>query len=205
MGHGLNSVLCDNKLQHFFGARGALDIVELPSHILERICTDRAVVEELVACSQAGSAADAAVRTIMFQRSFCSSLRRLQSLAMAKIDLALHGSSPPASVDELRAAVQAASPTVPGFPTPDFAYLHLSLHHVLAYPGNYYAYAYASAIAELVWQRHFEQDSHNRIAGQVLVDQVLRPGGALNVNAALSTLVPGSVVAVADGFCPGDV
>ena len=48
MGHGLTSMLCCNKLQHLFGARGALDIVELPSHILERAARSPEVLHMLL-------------------------------------------------------------------------------------------------------------------------------------------------------------
>jgi mitochondrial intermediate peptidase len=52
MGHGLNSVLCRNRLQHLFGARGPMDVVELPSHILERIASAPAVVDTLLAADR---------------------------------------------------------------------------------------------------------------------------------------------------------
>ena len=48
MGHGVNSVLCRNRLQHLFGARGALDVVEIPSHVLERIARSPAVIAALL-------------------------------------------------------------------------------------------------------------------------------------------------------------
>ena len=52
MGHGVNSVLCRNRLQHLFGARGALDVVEIPSHVLERIARSPQVIAALLGGSE---------------------------------------------------------------------------------------------------------------------------------------------------------
>ena len=62
MGHGLNSMLCDNRLQHLFGARGPLDIVELPSHVLERVSRSPAVVQAAFNADRASLASNMARR-----------------------------------------------------------------------------------------------------------------------------------------------
>ena len=250
MGHGVNSVLCRNRMQHLFGARGALDVVEIPSHVLERIARSPDVVSALLrsdtassgarrstsakgdamqlnaiaigtagepldvaalhadeaASALAGGAAredaERAQRVVAIRQQFCKHLGVLDALVMPRLDCALHGPDPPASVRELRALVHTVTEEVMGCEVPLDTYARLSIHHLVTYGGMCHAYPYAEAVAELVWQRHLQRDVCNGAAGQTLAEAVFEPGGALDAAEALERLCPGIVEPVAGGFCP---
>ena len=251
MGHGVNSVLCRNRLQHLFGARGALDVVEIPSHVLERISRSSDVITKLLspstdshasagqqmlskrgkkhlslmAIGTAGepsvtqpsqlnvarhvpengagtAAAGRAQRVVELRQHFCKHLNALDALVMPRLDCALHGPDPPDSVRKLRALVHSVSEEVMGCEVPLETYARLSIHHLVTYGGMCHAYPYAEAIAELLWERHLQQDVRNSAAGQALAEAVFVPGGALDAAEALEQLCPGVVEPVAGGFCP---
>lgn len=209
MGHALNSVLCDNALQHLFGARGPLDIVELPSHILQRAGDDAAVLADMrrrsdvldgrvADAAAAAAAADAAVA----QRELVGGVHALEALALPTLDLLLHGPDPPWDVAELRRRWHAALAALLPFELPPDAFPHLSINHVVTYGGLCYAYPYADALAGALWRRVLRCDAYNRIGGVALADCIFRPGGTLDAVAAINSLAPGAIVAAGRGFMP---
>jgi mitochondrial intermediate peptidase len=205
VGHGLNSVLCDNRLQHMFGARGPLDVVELPSHIMERVSKDRAVIADVLRDGRSEEEVSLQCDALLVRARFCHNIKVLDGLVMSRLDRELHGPNPPSTPEDLRRRVQSVSEELLGYPVSANTYANLSINHLLTYPGLYHAYAYAGTIAELVWQHHLKQDVWNAGAGRVLVEKLFRPGGTLNAEQALGGLVPGALIPVAGGFCPGSI
>jgi mitochondrial intermediate peptidase len=208
MGHALNSVLCDNSLQHMFGARGPLDVVELPSHILQRACDDPAVLRDLLSrTGRAAAAGDvaAAADALQARRTFCSSIRTLEDLAMPSLDAMLHGAEPPSTVAELRQDWHSTLAALLPYRVPEAVLPHLSINHVVTYGGLCHAYPYSDALAATVWEHVLCCDAYNREGGHILADRVFRPGGLLDPVSVLNSLAPGALVASGGGHMPGSV
>lgn len=200
-GHAMNTMLCRNRMQHLSGARGPLDVVELPSHVLERAAADPSVLKRLLA-PHGEADVQRGLDIVATRAQTCRSMRALQTLVLPRIDGALHGAAPPSSREELRGAVQAATQEVLGLEVPEETYQGVSMNHVLTYGSLCHAYPYADAIADAVWGQHLRGRVWDGGAGRELADALFVPGGALDAEAALDALAPGAVVRVAGGLCP---
>jgi mitochondrial intermediate peptidase len=195
-GHALNSVLCDNGLQHLFGARGPLDLVELPSHVLERAVLHGSVLQELLATSSVDrhgpsqKAIEEYSEALLLRERFCKSLANAHSLLLPRADALLHGTSPPGSTEELQQAYHHMLVSHLPMAVPSGLFPHLSLHHVVSYGGFCHAYAVAEAVADLVWEEHLDGHELQTGIGAELAEVLFRKGGAVDVQAALQQLLP---------------
>lgn len=193
-GHALNSVMCDNALQHMFGARGPLDAVELPSHILEAAVLQEEVLEWLLATSHPGAAASATreklKQTVLLQEGFCSSVAHLQSLALPRMDACLHGPQPPETAAALEERYVAEVNSVMPLPVPRGAYAHFSMTHAITYGGLCHAYQYAETVAERIWRDHLGARFGQEQGGREVAELLIRPGGALDASLAMDRLLP---------------
>jgi Zn-dependent oligopeptidase len=192
-GHALNSVLCDNRLQHLFGARGALDLVELPSHILERVCEDPIVLGELMLCDDPNmgpSELRARVDSLLLRESFCKGLTSLESLALPFLDAALHQGKPVASTAQLQNLVHATLCDVLILRPPPRTFPHMSLNHFVTYAGACHAYPFADAIADRIYEVHLKGNLREHGAGRDLAEKLYRPGGTVNALQVLQELLP---------------
>lgn len=193
LGHALNSVICDNDLQHLFGARGALDVVELPSHVLERAVLDPKVLHQLVTSSLQGreDSSPEAIQNVedalILRERFCESTGQMYSLLMPQADALLHGTAPPSTPEQFsRDYLDTVGDILP-MDVPLGAFPRLSINHIVSYGGLCHSYVFADEIAKLVWDHHLK---HKSSAGGELAQLLYRPGGAVNAPAALSKLLP---------------
>lgn len=192
-GHALNSVMCDNELQHMFGARGPLDAVELPSHILEAAVLHGDVLDWLLEATHDPSDAVARERlkqTLLLQEGFCSSLLQLQGLALPRMDACLHGDRPPASASELQEEYLEQINSVLPLPAPAGTFPHFSMMHAVTYGGLCHAYQYAQTAATRIWREHLAERFSQQGGGMQVADLLIRPGGAVDAAAALDVLLP---------------
>jgi mitochondrial intermediate peptidase len=193
LGHALNSVLCDNDLQHLFGARGPLDVVELPSHILERAVLNPTVLHQLATSSLQGrddcspKAMKNVEAALLLREKFCESLGRMHSLMMPQADALLHSRTPPSTVEELSSEFADTVASVLPMHVPLGAYPRFSVNHLVAYGGLCHAYTFADEISELVWEHHLGNELQG---GAELAQMLYRPGGAVDAPAALRRLLP---------------
>lgn len=192
-GHALNSVMCDNALQHMFGARGPLDAVELPSHILEAAVLQEEVLDWLLAAGHAGvgsAAREQLKQTVLLQEGFCSSVAHLQSLALPRMDACLHGAQLPETAAALEERYVAEMNSVLPLPVPPRAFAHFSMTHAITYGGLCHAYQYAETVAERIWRDHLEARFGQEQGGRQVAELLIRPGGALNATLAMERLLP---------------
>eukprot|EP00892_Ulva_mutabilis_P011909 jgi/Ulvmu1/9090/UM005_0185.1 len=191
-GHALNSVMCDNELQHMFGARGPLDAVELPSHILEAAVVHGDVLEWLLVASHSGLSAPARDRlkqTLLLQEDYCSSALRMQSLALPRMDACLHSAQPPAAAAALQAQYLEHVNSVLPLPAPAGTFPHFSMTHAITYGGLCHSYQYAETMAARIWRERLSERFAEPGAGKEVADLLIRPGGAVDANAALQRLL----------------
>lgn len=198
LGHALNSVLCDNDLQHLFGARGALDVVELPSHVLEQAVLDPRVLHQLIVSSLEGrndSSPEGLQKVqdaLLLRETFCESVGKMFSLLMPQGDALLHGQTPPSTPEQFEKQYLDTVGAILPMEVPLGAFPRLSINHIVAYGGLCHSYVFADEIAKLVWDHHLSRDP---LTGGDLAELLYRPGGAVNAPLALSTLLPRNATA----------
>lgn len=200
-GHALNSVMCDNDLQHMFGARGPLDAVELPSHILEEAVLHEEVLDWLLESGYPDanhSSREQLKQTILLQEGFCSSVQRLQGLALPRMDACLHGPEPPENAGALRERYVAEVNCVLPLPSPEGIFPHFSMTHAITYGGLCHAYQYAETLAKDIWEQHLAERFGEEHGGMQVAEVLIRPGGALDADFALKQLL-GSQVSLTGG------
>lgn len=191
-GHALNSVMCDNDLQHMFGARGPLDAVELPSHILEAAVLHSDVLGWLLEAGHSGldgGARERLKQTLLLQEDFCSSVQRMQSLALPKMDACLHGSRPPVTAAGLQEEYLGHVNSVLPLRAPAGTFQHFSMTHAITYGGLCHAYEYAETAADRIWKEHLSERFAQPGAGMQVADLLFRPGGAVDATTALKMLL----------------
>jgi len=129
-GHALHSLLSRTEFQHLSGTRGALDFVEVPSHLLEYFARDFRVVSAFARhrATQAPLPEPLWAR-VQAARAAFAGLELQQSLAAALFDQALFGGEAAAAAvlgprgaaregdaEAVAAALAAAAPAAPGAP-----------------------------------------------------------------------------------------
>jgi Zn-dependent oligopeptidase len=204
-GHALNSLLCRNRLQHLSGARGPLDIVELPSHIFEKAAQHPPLHQDILRSAPSGPKWQVARKLLAAERSMGSNFRALHSLLLPNLDAALHGMQPPVNVLGLQKLAVNVAEGVMGdcvAPPPLGSYPGLSLEHILSYGGACHAYEYADKISDAVWKHHLNGNSCNTEPGRGVADALYAPGGAVDVKTVLAQMVPGCLVEVEGGLAP---
>ena len=186
-------MLCDNELQHLFGARGALDVVELPSHVLERAVLDPRVLHQLITSSLEGrdDSSPEVIQNVqdalLLREKFCGSVGKMFSLLMPHTDALLHGQVPPSTPEQFEKEYSDTVASILPMPVPLGAFPRLSINHIVAYGGLCHSYTFADEIAKLVWDHHL---SYDPLTGGDLDQLLYRPGGAVNVPLALGALLP---------------
>lgn len=186
--------MCDNDLQHMFGARGPLDAVELPSHILEAAVMHGEVLEWLLAAGHAGldsGRREQLKQMLLLQEGFCSNVLHLQSLALPRMDACLHGERPPTTAAALQESYVAEVNRVLPLPAPHGTFPHFSMTHAITYGGLCHAYQYAETLAGRIWQEHLAERFGQEQGGREVAELLIRPGGAVDATAAMERLLPG--------------
>lgn len=193
LGHALNSVLCDNDLQHLFGARGPLDLVELPSHVLERAVLHPTVLRQLVSKSLQDAETlnsdgiEQVQSALILRERFCESSAHMHSLMMPLADALLHGKSPPSTPERLSQDYFDNVVSVLPMDVPREAFPRLSLNHIVTYGGLCHAYTFADEISRAIWEGPLKNEPRD---GGQLAELLYRPGGAVNAHDALRQVLP---------------
>lgn len=124
-----------------------MDMVEVPSHWMERFASDPACLAMWARHGGTGEPLPTALAERMqrSERMFWALSTQHQAL-LALVDLRLHGAGalPPGGVTALVRDVFAEYASIP--PPPEHK-LQLRFGHLVGYGGGYYAYLYAHALA----------------------------------------------------------
>ncbi|KAK9820224.1 hypothetical protein WJX72_007664 [[Myrmecia] bisecta] len=202
-GHALNSLLSRTKFQHFAGTRGTMDIVEVPSHVMEFFMRDARTLRLFARHYRTGDPMPPAmVDRLQASRRMFSGLDLEQQVLYSLIDQELFGANPPApgTSTERVAELYAAHSSVRFVPG---TCPQARVSHLVGYGATYYSYSYASCLASAFWRTHLEEDPLSRSAGEVLRRQLMEPGGALEPHEMVAGLVgSGAVQSLAGGWAP---
>lgn len=181
-----------------------MDMVEVPSHWMERFASDPSCLAMWARHVGTGDPLPKALAERM-QRSehmFWALSAQHQAL-LALVDLRLHGAGPlPAGgATELVRDVFAQHASIP--PSPEHK-LQLRFGHLVGYGGGYYAYLYANALARGIWRQHHDAaDPCNREAGEHVRRHLLQPGGAKRPRDMIVDLQgEGALQALEGGWAP---
>jgi mitochondrial intermediate peptidase len=99
-GHAIHSLFSRTEFQHLSGTRGALDFVELPSHLMEYFARDLRVVKSFAKHHITHAPIpDALWNQVQDSRKAFSGIDLMQSINLSLFDQALFGS--PSSVDKI--------------------------------------------------------------------------------------------------------
>ena len=145
-GHVLHSALSTSTAQHLSGTRGATDVAELPSTLLEHLAWHDDA-REAVFGGGAGRALSRALDGARRVRAATRGLDALHQHTLAVFDLALHGAFGKDAATFRGASTLARTRTKSPVDDRGLA----AFAHVATAPATYYAYAYDRAIAKAVW------------------------------------------------------
>jgi intermediate peptidase len=181
-GHALNSLLSRTEYQHLSGTRGPQDVIEIPSHVLERFSLDYETIKMLVHLSQHGSstASGAASGTSSYRvenkqvektaemlaaaaigsKQEFAALTLQSTLSLCAIDQLLHGKNPPEGTDaerEIAGIMQKYNSIyehLGGGRSSEHHRLHphIRFNHLIGYGSNYYCYLFAQCISSSLWE-----------------------------------------------------
>ena len=160
MGHALHALLGRTTFQHFSGVRVPLDFVEVPSTLFERFALSPPLLSKWA--THEGEPLPLALAETICAKRFPAIAFQRQAIA-ALLDLELHGETPPATADEVRAiaARLAARHGALDGPIPTAIFSHLG-----GYGAGYYSYLWAREISSQIWDSHFEPSPLCRSKGE---------------------------------------
>ncbi|KAL3133543.1 hypothetical protein ABBQ38_007394 [Trebouxia sp. C0009 RCD-2024] len=180
-GHALHSLLSRTRYQHLSGTRGAMDIVEIPSHFMENFVYDARTLQLFMPKGKgdkaAAKSAQALARQVKEDRHLLGALDLELQVCHSVMDQMFHGPEPPQSPAAANDELAKIWSKYSSFPGSGFN-PHLRFAHLVNYGGSYYSYAYAMCLASSVWKKLFQADPLNRQAGNALRHGLLRFGGA---------------------------
>ena len=181
-GHVLHSVLGRTRFQHLSGTRAVVDVVEVPSTLMENFAHDPGVLTAMTGHYVTNEPVPAAaLEALAQQRKLFSALDTLHQVVYGLVDLSLHAHTPKAQEEPgwsyavaMRAAEAAGSPVVPA----EGCYWYADLSHLASYGANYYSYMWSRAVSALVWRAHFARAPLAPNAGLPFVRGFLSRGGS---------------------------
>ena len=220
-GHALSSLLSKTTFQHLSGTRGALDFVEVPSHLFEHFARSPELLLRWGRHASSGRQPSLSlVREALAARNSFAAIDAQTQLLYSFADQAVFGTrmgdvrklddlSVYAGVQGLVAQVQRDCTVLPLLPSSPSSYTStpqqhqqqrqvsatylLSHGHFIAYGGAYHSYLLSKMYAAHLWHRLFERDPLNRQAGETLHRDMLAHGAATDTRAMLSRLVGGEL------------
>ncbi len=203
-GHALHSLLSRTKYQHLSGTRGALDYVEVPSHLMEEFVRSPRRMMQWIGGANGVQATESLIEDALIEKRHMSSIDFQSQLLWAIGDQIAFGSkgvkactgatnaeSIYLKVEKEIAKMQADFTTLP-LDDKEHPYVDLSSHgHVVNYGGGYYSYIYARMYAIQIFNKLFDDSncssSSNREGGKQLAAS-LQYGAARNPKRILEEL-----------------
>jgi len=199
-GHALHSMLSRTRYQHLAGIRGAMDSMEVPSHLWQHFASDPRILRAIGAHHATGAPIPEEMLANVQQSHDMFAASELQQLVMYSLMDQAYASSDPPPPGESTAALAALYEEHTDLPLEPGTHPQIRFGHLVGYGANYYSYLYAQSIASSLWERYFAEDPLNRDAGEVIHRGLLRLGGTLTGDGQLRELLgDGAARSQADG------
>mmetsp|Transcript_16604 Transcript_16604/g.46356 ORF Transcript_16604/g.46356 Transcript_16604/m.46356 type:complete len:817 (+) Transcript_16604:937-3387(+) len=189
-GHALNSLLSTTRYQHLAGLRGALDYVEVPSHLWQSFAMDPRVLRIIASHSAQEKdnppLPDAAIADLRRSSSMFAFLDLQQQVIYSMMDQRLHGPSVLELGTEQRRQVlsdlyaeHSDMPLVTAAPE-DAVYPQVRFSHLVGYGASYYSYVLARSASASIFSKHFTGSQLPwRASGELIRRELLEPGGTV--------------------------
>lgn len=152
MGHALNSLLSRTKFQHLSGTRGPLDVVEIPSHVVEQYAWEPSALQLL--CTAKGKEIpppDSLLQAVAAGGREFGALEVQYQIMLSMVDQLLHSENPPTG-GQVEKAIAEIVQQHSSFGHAKGTYPHLRFTHLIGYGATYYSYLFAQCISAQVWQ-----------------------------------------------------
>lgn len=190
-GHALHSLLSRTSFQHMSGTRGAMDFVEMPSHLIEHYVWDfNFLKHHLTAHPTTGQAMpDDLIQKLQQSRHDFHAIERQTQILYATLDQRLFGVPNPDASMNHSTAIFAHLHKEFNLPYAPGTHWHSRFGHLVTYGAGYYSYLYAQVLASDVWKHLFGKDSLDKKAGHELWHKVLIHGGAKDPTRLLKDLL----------------
>ena len=147
-GHAMHSVLSDTEFQHLSGTRGAMDYVEVPSHVFEYFAWDSNALHFLGRHYQTGEVMPAELlRKLKQSKRAFAAMDLQQQIVYALLDLELHSNQinveNSSEISKLASDIQSER----GFIERAGTSWELRFGHTVGYGSSYYSYLYAKCLS----------------------------------------------------------
>jgi intermediate peptidase len=179
-GHAMHSVLSDTEFQHLSGTRGAMDYVEVPSHVFEYFAWDENALHFLGRHYRTGEVIPTALlRKLKQSKRAFAAMDLQQQIVYALLDLELHSNrinvENPSEISKLASEIQSEHSFIPSEPGTSW---ELRFGHTVGYGSSYYSYLYAKCLSAEIWHKEFTNDKIEREGCSILRDEMLKYGGS---------------------------
>ncbi|EKX40505.1 hypothetical protein GUITHDRAFT_75461 [Guillardia theta CCMP2712] len=195
-GHALHSIVGRTRYQHLNGTRISMDVVEIPSSLMEYFARDPDFIQSFAKHNITGESIPKHILDCVLQEnSRFSVLETVQQIIYALVDLHLHTHNN--EVGNTRMDTSGWSRKVAYEATGEKRYIryiedcdwHASLSHLGMYGSNYYSYLWCKVIASFIWKHVFERNKSQPLAGLPLILKFLSHGGSKDPNEMIGELL----------------
>lgn len=187
LGHTLQSLLSETRLQHFSGTRSLQDSVETVSLLFEHFAQDYRVLRRFGRHWKTGETLPERIFADELARSNVFGALDLQSsIYLSALDQVLHSTqvSPGTSPKIARSVRSKFSNLVCDFESAE----HARFSHLLTYATTYYGYLASGVSALAIWEKLFEEDPFSPEAGDLFRRELLAFAGTRKPEQMVFTL-----------------
>lgn len=206
-GHALHSLLSRTTFQHLSGTRGAVDFVEVPSHLFEYFARESSVVATWARHYNSGvSIPSGLLEEALEMKSSFQAIDLQTQLLYSAADQFVFGPqigdisnlSPEDIYQKAMIGVRDVQKKFTNLPLANntdiihpAAMSALTHSHFINYGGGYYSYLFAKMYAAQIWDKQFAFEPLSRKSGLYLWNNMLQFGAAKDKKIMLNDLAGG--------------
>ncbi|CAD7931195.1 unnamed protein product [Amoebophrya sp. A25] len=190
-GHIMHGLCAEGSGNATTLAKCPRDFVEAPSQMLENWCFNEKVLAKLSKHVETGeSLPHAQIANLLAAKNVSEGLMLCRQLYLATLDMTIHGTDPPKSVDELQALVDRLRLEISLVENPPGCNMLRNFGHLMnQYSAAYYGYLWAEVLSADMFATIFEKDPFCTEAGMAYRKKVLAPGGVGKISEHLENFL----------------
>ncbi|GMI11369.1 hypothetical protein TrLO_g7785 [Triparma laevis f. longispina] len=183
-GHIMHGLLSEGDGNSTTFAKCPRDFVEAPSQMLENWCWTKTGLKRLAKHHESGETLpDDLLQSMIAAKNVGVGAAMARQLYLGRLDLTIHGSSPPSDAAGLQDLVDKLRPEISGVPNPPGANMLRCFGHLMnQYASAYYGYMWAEVLSSDMFSEVFEADPFSATSGMKYRKEVLAPGGVGNIS-----------------------
>jgi intermediate peptidase len=184
-GHALHSLLSRTEFQHLAGTRGPLDLVEVPSHVMESYAWNESALSIFSRHISSGEPLPTELVQLLKQReSVGAALDFQQQVLCALVDLRLHRLPNP-SQEDVQHCVKDTEMQVSSLKALKAHRWERKFVHLVGYGSSYYTYIFSKCFVGQMLEKFGESKMLSREFGLGLRSEILQHGCAMEGGDAL--------------------